>query len=84
MFLTVCSLGICLLIPLDSSQDAVQSPGLTTVQSRDVPIQFEKVREHLRQLNTYTLELQEAVQFLNLDPTQSRQLLRREIGRAHV
>ena len=80
MFLTVCSLGICLLGPADSSQDAVQGPVPTTLQSRDIPIQFEKVREHLRQLETYTLELQEAVQFLNLDPTQSRQFLRRDRG----
>ena len=27
MFLTVCSLGTCLLLPVDSSQDAVRGPG---------------------------------------------------------
>ena len=78
MFLTICSLGICLLKPENSIEDAVQRPELKTAQSRDIRIQFEKVRDHLRQLETYTLELQEAVQFLNLDPTQSRQILRRE------
>ena len=77
MFLTVCSLGIYLLMPADSSQEAVQAPEPTIVESSDSAIQFEKVRDHLRQLETYTLEMQEAVQFLNLDPTQSRQLLRR-------
>ena len=80
MFLTVCSLGACLLLPVDSSQDAVQGPELTNEENRDSLIRFENVRDHLRQRETYTLELQESVQFLNLDPTQSRQLLRRDLG----
>ena len=80
MFLTVCSLGACLLLPVDSSQDAVQGPELTNEENRDSLIRFENVRDHLRQRETYTLELQESVQLLNLDPTQSRQLLRRDDG----
>ena len=80
MFLTVCSLGVYLLLPAGSSQEAVQGPELTNEENRDSLIRFEKARDHLRQLETYTLELQEAVQFLNLDPTQSRQLLRRDLG----
>lgn len=80
MFLTVCSLGVCLLLLGDSSKDTDQAPNLTTGENRDGLIQFEKVRDNLRQLETYILELQEAVQFLNLDPTESRQLLRRDCG----
>ena len=80
MFLTVCSLGACLLLPVDSSQDAVQGPELTNQENPDSLIRFENVRDHLRQRETYTLELQESVQFLNLDPTQSRQMLRRDLG----
>ena len=81
MFLTVCSLGAaCLHLPADSSQDAVQGPVLTNAENRDSLIRFENVRDHLRQRETYTLELQEAVQLLNLDPTESRQLLRRDLG----
>ena len=80
MFVTVCSLGVCLLLPADSSQDAVQGLELTNEENRDSLIRFENVRNHLRQRETYTLELQESVQLLNLDPTQSRQLLRRDLG----
>ena len=80
MFLTVCSLGVRLLLPADSSQEAVQGPVLTNEENRDILTRFENVRDHLRQLETYTLELQEAVQFLNLDPTESRQMLRRDRG----
>ena len=45
MFLTICSLGICLLKPENSIQDAVQRPELKAAQSRDIRIQFEKVRD---------------------------------------
>ena len=80
MFLTVCSLGVCMLLPADSSQDAVQGAELTNEENRDSLIRFENVRNQLRQRETYTLELQESVQFLNLDPTESRQRLRRDRG----
>ena len=55
-------------------------PELTNEENRDSLIRFENVRDHLRQRETYTLELQESVSLFNLDPTQSRQLLRRDLG----
>ncbi len=80
MFLTVCSLSICSSMPLDSSEEDVRGPESTALEIGGIPGQFEKTRDHLRQLKTYTLDLQEAVQFLNLDPTQSRQSLRHDRG----
>ena len=63
MFLTVCSLVACLLLPVDSSRDAVQGPELTNEENRDSLIRFENVRDHLRQRETYTLELQDLSSF---------------------
>ena len=80
MFLTVCSLSICLSMPLDSSQENIRVSEITSAEVGGIPIQFENIRNHLRQLDTYTLELQEAVQFLNLDPTRSRESLRHDQG----
>ena len=80
MFLTVCSLSICSSMPLDSSEEDIRGPESTALEIGGIPGQFEKTRDHLRQLKTYTLDLQEAVQFLNLDPTQSRQSLRHDRG----
>ena len=80
MFLTVCSLGICLSMPSDSSLEDVRGPELILEEVSDISVQFEKIRDHLRQLETYTLELQESVQFLTLDPTLSRQSLRHDRG----
>ncbi|MEL6805397.1 MAG: hypothetical protein AAFO91_16620, partial [Bacteroidota bacterium] len=67
-------------MPLDSSEEDVRGPESTALEIGGIPGQFEKTRDHLRQLKTYTLDLQEAVQFLNLDPTQSRQSLRHDRG----
>ena len=67
-------------MPLDSSEEDIRGPESTALEIGGIPGQFEKTRDHLRQLKTYTLDLQEAVQFLNLDPTQSRQSLRYDRG----
>ena len=67
-------------MPLDSSEEDVRGPEPTPLEIGGIPVQFEKIRDHLRLLKTYTLDLQEAVQFLNLDPTQSRQSLRHDRG----
>ncbi len=63
---------------LESGVEDVGSSGNAAEPTIAVSLQFDQIRENLRKRETYTLELQESVQFLNLDPSESLQSLRRD------
>ncbi len=78
MFLAALPLGFCLFISPELGAEDVGSSGTEVSRNIAVSPQFEKIREELRKRETYKLDLLESVQFLNLDPSESRQSLRRD------